>query len=143
MNFGTDSTFIGRQELENGYTGTITSSSGTAGIGYAAGAGGTVTQAISKSTGVTLNKISGAITMNNASLASSTAVSFTLTNSTISATDVVLVSVKSGVTTGGSYSVIVDAVANGSCRISVFNCTAGSLSEAIVINFAVIKAVTA
>lgn len=143
MNFGTDSTFIGRQELENGYTGAITSSSDTAGVGYAAGAGGTVTQATSKSTGVTLNKISGVITMNNASLAGSTAVSFTLTNSTISATDVVLVSVKSGVTTGGSYVVIVDAVANGSCRISVFNRTGGSLSEAIVINFAVIKAVTA
>ena len=44
----------------------------TSGIGYAAGAGGTVTQATNKSTTVVLNKTTGQITMNAASLAAGT-----------------------------------------------------------------------
>jgi hypothetical protein len=110
----------------------------TGAIGYTANTGGTVTQATDKSTGVTLNKLTGAITMNGAALATITAVSFTLTNSTIAAADVVLVSIKSGAT-AGAYSVEVDAVAAGSCQISLRNNTAGSLSEAVVLNYAVIK----
>jgi hypothetical protein len=56
----------------------IKSQGATQGIGYATGAGGTVTQATSKSTAVTLNTVTGAITMNNAALAAATIVSFTL-----------------------------------------------------------------
>src|SRR6185369_12062510 len=63
----------------------VTSSSG--GIGYETGAGGTVSQSTSKSTGVTLNKITGQITLNGAALAAGGIVSFVLTNSTIAATD--------------------------------------------------------
>lgn len=111
------------------------------GIGYRTGAGGTVTQATSKSTGVTLNKPSGQITMHNASLASATAVGFTLTNSCIAAADVVHVSIKSGAT-ADCYAVTVDAVAAGSCRISLHNVSGGSLGEAVVLNFAIIKAAT-
>lgn len=119
------------------------SDSATAGIGYATGAGGAETQLTSKSTGVTLNKICGQITMNNASLAHQEAVSFTLTNSTIAATDVVAVNVKSG-GTAGAYLVSVGAVAAGSCSITLFNTqTSGNLSEAVVLSFAVIKAVAA
>jgi len=65
----------------------------TAEIGYAASGQGTVTQATSKSTGVTLNKSAGQITMNNAALAAGAAVSFVLTNSTISANDTIIVNV--------------------------------------------------
>jgi len=107
-------------------------------IGYATGSGGTVTQATDKSTGVTLNKRCGQITMNNASLSAAAEVSFTLTNSTIAATDVVYVCIASGAT-AGAYNVQCDAVAAGSCRISVGNMSSGSLSEAIVLNFVVIK----
>lgn len=114
----------------------------TVGIGYVTLAGGAVTQATSKATAVTLAKVCGAITMDAASLAANTAVSFTLTNSTIAATDVVNVAIKSGAT-AGAYVVMVDATAAGSCRISVRNMTAGALAEAIVLNFAVIKAVAA
>lgn len=110
----------------------------TGAIGYTANTGGTVTQATDKTTGVTLNKLTGAITMNNAALASATTVSFTLTNSTIAATDVVMVSIKSGAT-AGAYSVDVDAVAAGSCRISLRNNSGGSLGEAVVLNYVVIK----
>lgn len=111
-------------------------------VGYSTGTGGTVTQATNKSTGVTLNKRCGQITMNNASLSAAAEVSFTLTNSYIAATDVVYVCIASGAT-AGAYNVQVDAVAAGSCRISVGNMSSGSLGEAIVLNFVVIKAVNA
>jgi hypothetical protein len=111
-------------------------------VGYSTGTGGTVTQASTKSTGVTLDKRCGQITMNNAALAAAAEVSFTLTNSVIAATDVVMVSIASGAT-AGAYSVQCDATAAGSCRISVGNRSTGSLSEAIVLNFVVIKGVAA
>jgi len=121
-------------------TGSILSN-GTGGVGYQTGAGGTVTQSTNKSTGVTLNKITGQITMNNAALASATIVSFTLTNSTIAATDVLVLNHISG-GTAGAYTLNAQAAA-GSATINVRNATAGSLSEAIVIAYAVIKSVTA
>lgn len=121
-------------------TGNVTST-GT-GIGYATGAGGTVTQATNKSTGVTLNKASGNVVMNNAALNAGVSVAFTLTNSTIAATDTVIVNIKSGAT-ANSYTVSVDAVAAGSCNISLRNYTGGNLSEAVVISFNVIKGVAA
>ena len=120
----------------------IRSVSPTAGVGYGTGAGGAVTQITSKATGVTLNKVCGQITMTNAALAAATSVSFTLTNSAIAATDFVGVNIQSAAT-ADSYSVTVDAVAAGSCRIQLRNISAGSLSEALVLNFAVIKAVAA
>ena len=109
-------------------------------LGYKTGSGGTVTQLTSKSTAVTLNKINGEIVMHAASLADDATAAFTLTNSTIAATDVVIVNVAS-VGTVGAYQVTVGAVAAGSCSISVLNVSGGSLSQAIKLNFAVIKAV--
>ncbi|TGT34949.1 hypothetical protein EN808_34990 [Mesorhizobium sp. M8A.F.Ca.ET.165.01.1.1] len=111
------------------------------GIGYATGAGGTVTQATSKSTGVSLNTSCGQITMNAAALAAGTIVSFVLTNTAIAATDILVLNHISG-GTPGSYSLNARAAA-GSATIDLRNNTAGSLSEAIVIAFAVVKAVTA
>jgi len=106
-------------------------------IGYGTGAQGTVTQATSKSTGVTLNKSVGQITMNNASLAGGATVLFTLTNSVLSAKDVVIVNVGSG-GTSGAYWPYVANVAAGTAVIGVYNNTVGALAEAIVINYAVI-----
>jgi hypothetical protein len=111
-------------------------------VGYSTGTGGAVTQITSKATGVTLNKRCGQITMNNASLSAAAEVSFTLTNSVIAATDVVMICIGSGAT-AGAYNVQCDAVAAGSCRISIGNMSSGSLGEAIVLNFVVIKAVNA
>ncbi|RYE40652.1 MAG: hypothetical protein EOP24_40060 [Hyphomicrobiales bacterium] len=113
----------------------------TGGIGYSAGAGGTVTQATSKSTGVTLSKVSGQITMNGAALAAATIVSFVLTNTAIAAGDVLVLNHVSG-GTPGAYSLNARCGA-GSATIDVRNNTAGSLSEAIVIGFTLIKGVTA
>jgi hypothetical protein len=109
-------------------------------FGYSSG-GGTVTQASNKTTAVTLNAKSGAITMNNAALADDATAAFTLTNSFIAATDVLIVNVAS-VGTAGGYQLTVGAVAAGSCSISVMNVSGGALSQAIVLNFVVIKGVT-
>lgn len=106
-------------------------------IGYGTAAQGTVTQATSKSTGVTLNKSTGQITMNGAALASATTVLFTLTNSILSAKDVLIVNVGSG-GTSGAYWPFVANVGAGSAVIGVYNNTAGSLSEAIVLNYAIL-----
>lgn len=105
-------------------------------LGYSTG--GTVTQATNKSTGVTLTGASGRITMNNAALAADTTVSFTLTNTAITANDLLILNHVSG-GTAGSYLLNAQAAA-GSASINVRNITAGSLSEAIVIGFAIFKA---
>jgi hypothetical protein len=111
---------------------------GSNGVGYRT-AGGAVTQLTDKSTAVTLNKLSGQITMHNASLAAGAYVSFTLNNSEIALTDVVALSLCSTNTTLG-YSLTSWAIAGG-CGIRVLNNLTGPLAEPVVINFAVIKAV--
>lgn len=111
---------------------------GAGGLGYGTGSGGAVTQATSRTTGVTLNKTNGAITLVSAA-GSATWQSFTVTNSTVAATDVVILSQKSG---ADLYMLSVTAVAAGSFRIS-FATTGGTTTEQPVLNFAVIKAVTA
>ncbi len=108
-------------------------------IGYSTAAQGAVTQATSKSTGVTLNKSSGQITMNNASLAAGTTVLFTLTNSLLSAKDVLIVNVGSG-GTSGAYWPYVANVGAGTAVVGLYNNTSGALGEAVVINYAIIHA---
>lgn len=126
-------------------TGTLTSSGPTGGgIGYATGAGGAVTQATNRTTGVTLSTLTGTITTNNASLAVETSAEFTVTNTTVAIGDVIIVSIQSG-TNGGDTEVIVSTVAAGSFKLKVCNNNAaGGTAEtgAILINFAVFKAVS-
>ena len=113
-------------------------------IGYVAPVGvpATVTQLTSKSTGATINAPCGQITMNNAALANGAVVSFTVTNSSVSAYDIVLVNLAGGATTAGTYSVFVNSMANGTFGVSVYNISAGSLSEALKLNFAVFHVAT-
>lgn len=110
------------------------------GIGYGTGAAGTVTQATDKGTAVTLNKPNGVITMHNAALAAGASVTFALHNSLIAATDLVYpVAVGSA-----DYKVEAYIVAGGGqAGIRVTNISGGSLSDALVINFAVIKGASA
>lgn len=113
-------------------------------LGYGTGAGGSVTQATNRTTGVTLNNLSGQITTNNASLAAEVAAVFTVTNSQVAINDVVVVSQQSG-SNGGDTNIYVSAVAAGSFNIAVANNNpaAGTAETgAIIINFAVIKAVS-
>lgn len=109
--------------------------------GYATGSGGVVTQLTDKTTAVTLSKSTGQITLANTALAASTTVSFTLTNTVIEAGDILIMNHISG-GTAGSYLLNAQSAA-GSASINVRNISLGSLSEAIVIAFAVIKAVSA
>ena len=118
-------------------TGAITST-GTGGVGYATGAGGAVTQGTSRTTGVTLNKRCGAITMFTAA-GSATAASFTVTNSTVGANDVIILNQASGT---NLYVLLVTAVAAGSFNVTFYT-TGGTTSDAPVINFAVIDGVAA
>jgi len=110
-------------------------------IGYSAAAQGTVTQATDKSTGVTLNKSAGRITMNNAALAGNTAVSFTLTNNTVSANDTIIVNISGG-GTAAAYTTYISSMAAGSAVVTLRNMTAGSLSEAVIINFSILHCLT-
>lgn len=106
------------------------------GLGYGLGNGGSVTQLTDKSTAVTLNKICGQITMSNSLLSNGNNVLFTLNNTTIAATDVVLVS-----TAGfAGYAISTGNVVAGSCQIVLSNRSGMNLSEAVKINFAVFKA---
>jgi len=127
----------------------LTSSGATgAGIGYATGAGGAVTQITNRSTGVTSNTLSGTIQTDVTSLAAGASAEFTFTNSTIAIGDVIVVSQQSGsdliAGVAGVTSITVVTVAAGSCEISVTNhSTTTAETGAIIINYAVIKAVAA
>jgi hypothetical protein len=119
-------------------TTTILSTGATSGIGYATGAGGAVTQGTSRTTGVTLNTVSGAITLFSAA-GSAAYQSFTVTNSAVELTDTIIVNQRSGT---DRYIILVTDVAAGSFEIT-FATTGGTTTEQPVFNFAVIKAVAA
>ena len=110
-------------------------------LGYTAAAQGTVTQATDKTTAVTLNKPAGRITMNGAALNAATNVSFTLNNSYISANDIIILTLSGGIATAGTYNCWVNTMSAGSCSITLRNISAGSLSEAVIINFAIIHCI--
>jgi hypothetical protein len=107
-------------------------------IGYSAGAQGLVTQATSKSTAVTLNKSAGRITMNAASLASNTAISFTVNNNSVSANDTIILNISGGTATAATYNAWVDTLTTGSFIVTLRNISGGALAEAVIINFAII-----
>lgn len=108
-------------------------------LGYTAAAQGTVTQATSKSTAVTLNKSAGQITMNNATIPANDVVAFTLNNNLISTKDTLIVNIGAGATTPGQYTAYVTSLASGSAIIAVRNLVGTtSPADALVLNFAVI-----
>lgn len=108
-------------------------------FGYTVAAQGSVTQATSKATAVTLNKSAGRITMNNAALAGNTAVTFNLNNSFISVNDILVLNVSGGsVADPTTYTTYTSSLGTGVAAITLRNLTATSQSEAVVINFAII-----
>ena len=111
-------------------------------IGFGPAAFGTVTQGTSKTTAVVVNAKAGTITTHGAALAASTAIQFTMTNSAISATDVVIANQGSG-GTAGSYQTHVVSVGAGTSVVRLSNTSGASLSEAVTINFAVIDTAAA
>jgi hypothetical protein len=80
------------------------------------------------------------MTMHNESMSANDIKTFQFTNNTIAATDVVIVNIADG-GTAGNYLISVSDVSTGHCKITL-KCIAGSgLTDALVLNFAVIKAV--
>jgi hypothetical protein len=135
---GANNTFLARSTASGGnYEALVTT---TTGLGFYTGAGGTITQATSKATAFTLSKMCGQITMAADALAANTIVSATWTNSLIAATDVVIINHKSGGTLG-AYTINI-ACGSPTSTLYIRNNTSGSLSEALVLNFVVIKGVT-
>lgn len=115
------------------------------GNGLPVGAGAAVTQVTSRTTGVTINALMGAITTDNTSLAAEGSADFIVTNNQVNIGDVVLLSIRSGEDSGGTV-ISVQDVAAGSFAIRVHNgnVAAGTAETgAIVINFRVIKATNA
>ena len=99
----------------------------------------TVTQATSKSTGVTCNGRTGQITTSNAALAGGRSVTFTVTNNQVVSTkDIVMVTIASGAT-ADTYQVVCTGVSVGSFNITISNVSASSQSDTLVINFAIIR----
>ncbi len=116
--------------------GNIISKHATDGLGYGTGAGGAVTQASSRTTGVTLNNVSGAITLVSAA-GSTSWQTFTVTDSAVVATDTIIINQKSGTDLNEIH---ITAVGAGTFNVS-FKTTGGTTTEQPVFNFAVIKAV--
>lgn len=117
-------------------------------MGYPTGTGGTVTQATSRTTGVTLNKITGEIVLFAVGIAGHEADEFVLTNSTIEANDVVMLCIKNGGSLSAGtrkyYVTQVNTVAAGACTISVGNLDNGAItSESPIIQFVVLKGAVA
>ena len=128
----------GSERMRIDASGNVTVTNATGGLGYGPGAGGTVTQATSRTTPVTINKPTGAITMFSAA-GSATPAQFTVQNSLVAATDVVVLSYKSS---SNVYQFVVSNVAAGSFNISFWT-QSGVASDTPVINFAIIKGVIA
>ena len=136
------STVSGRGRMQFDVTGNSTHTDPNGGLGYGIGAGGTVTQSTSKSTAVTLNKPCGQITMSAAALAAGAEVGFAVSNTLVSLNDSVLISPSWATVNPNNYQCRLNYVGGGSFGISVKNISAGSLSEALQINFAIIKGAT-
>jgi hypothetical protein len=117
-------------------------------MGYPTGTGGTVTQGTSRTTGVTLNKITGEIVLFAVGIAGHEADEFVLTNSTIEANDVIMLCVKNGGSLAAGtrkyYATSVNTVGAGTCTISVGNIDNGAIpSESPTLQFVVLKGAVA
>lgn len=119
-------------------SGDIRSVSNTGAIGYGTGSGGAVVQATSKSTAVTLSTPSGRVTTSNAALAANTTVTIPMTNTLVTSTDNVVVNISGGIADASLYNVWA-YVGTGSINIYLRNISGGTLSEAVVINYSIIR----
>jgi len=127
---GADATFNGALTA----VGNVLVNNSSAKIGYATGAGGTVTQLTSRTTGVTINTPVGQINTFTAA-GSTTATSFIVTNSSVGSSDIIVLN-QSGAT--NLYILAVTQIIAGSFRITFYT-TGGTVSDTLTINFAVIK----
>ena len=138
-------TLSGSEVLNNktvNANGHIKSSSSVSGVGYDTGAGGTVTQDTNRTNAVTINNICGQITTVSATATADTFVTFTVYNSAVSSTDTVIANL-AGIGFSGGYILNVVNVRSGNFKIQTYTPSDVVSSEALVINFSVIKSVNA
>lgn len=119
-------------------TGAISSSSPTAGIGYATGAGGSVSQTGNISTDVTLNKITGLIHCVSASLTAGQIISFNVINSTFVLGDTitylgnkptVFVVTSASASASGTFTLTVQVLQTSTVQLDIyFNIIKGSIN---------------
>lgn len=124
------------------FSGGVQSASASGGFGYATGAGGTgsQTQALAPSTGVTINRPAGSITVTSVSLAPGASFNIKLNNSTVGPSDVLVVA-SEGVT-AGTVLLTTGITSTGTVFITVYNISGGTITNNIVINFALVQSVT-
>lgn len=108
-------------------------------LGYCSCAFGEVTQETSKTTNVTLNTPTGRITMDDSQLNNNAVARFTMNNSSIGANDVVIVNIKLNGSTPEAYIAFVADIGDGFVDLALWNRSGGQLSEAVELNFAVIR----
>ena len=113
----------------------------TSALGYGTGAGGTVTQTVSASSTVAINKLSGQITLISASRGSGYT-TFSVTNTLVQFTDVIHICQQYTGIANTLYIPAIQSVGNGWFSVSVW-AQNSTPNEAPVFNFAVIKAVNA
>jgi len=117
-------------------------SSGTGGIGYATGAGVAVTQLTSRTTTTptTNGSKSGAVTLFTTTAVVGTYFSFTVPNTGIAVTDTVVLSVRGATNT---YTASVTAITAATSFQITMASVAGTASDTPIVNFTIIKGVSA
>jgi hypothetical protein len=108
-------------------------------LGYCSCAFSEVTQLTSKSTAVTINTPTGRITMDDAALNNNAVARFTMNNSSVGPNDVVIVNIKLNGSTPEAYIAFVADIGNGFAELALWNRSGGQLSEAVELNFAIIR----
>ena len=124
-------TFSGPVTSTNGFVGAVTG-------GLTLSGRGTVTQITSATTTVIVNAKAGAITTVVQNILAAGEVEFTVTNSSVAATSVVVAAIASG-STGGTSHAYVKSISAGSFVLGIANLHA-TVAETgtLVINFAVV-----
>lgn len=117
-------------------------SSGSGGIGYSTGAGVAVTQLTSRTTTTptTGAKTSGAVTLFTAAAVVNTYFNFTVPNTAIAVTDTVSLSVRGATNT---YVAFVTSIVAGTSFMVTMASVAGTASDTPIVNFNIIKGVSA
>jgi hypothetical protein len=117
-------------------------SSGTGGVGYSTGAGVAVTQLTSRTTAAPTTGVSksGAVTLFTTTAVVGTYFSFTVPNTGIAVTDTVVVSVRGATNT---YVAFVSAITAATSFQITMASVAGTASDTPIVNFTIIKGVSA
>jgi hypothetical protein len=111
-------------------------------LGYGTGAGGTVTQTTDKNTAVTINAPSGQITMHAANMVAGEVAAFVVNNTSTHLGAIIPINIMGGVTSAADYNVWVSTGSSNSFTVFVKNISTGTLSNPIILSFAILNGAT-